>query len=131
MSNCIDHGKRGNAGGYAVKMINYKNQYLHRLALATHIGVAVTDLRGVVMHLCNNPRCINPEHLKLGTQAENVQQAHREGRKQTPKVTRKLTFDKVTTIRQLHSDGIRQSELAEQFNVSRPTISDIIHRRTW
>lgn len=54
-------------------------RYAHRVAFIAFTGQRLTK-QHVVMHLCNNPLCINPAHLKRGTQKANVQQCVREGR---------------------------------------------------
>ncbi len=55
-----------------------KRVLVHRLALALTGLIAGPD--EVVMHLCDNPPCCNPAHLRIGTQTENIQDAHKKGR---------------------------------------------------
>lgn len=56
----------------------------HRASVQVfHQGKRITP-KTVVMHLCNNTLCINPAHLKGGTQARNVQQCVKDGRHKTP-----------------------------------------------
>ena len=53
----------------------------HRVALASSMGVDVDHLRGqVVMHSCDTPPCVNPNHLSVGTQLENVRDMHEKDR---------------------------------------------------
>lgn len=59
------------------------NVSVHRKAVEVFSGRRVTP-KMVVMHLCNNTLCVNPEHLKGGTQKKNVQQCVKEGRHKTP-----------------------------------------------
>lgn len=57
--------------------------YLAHRLMAFAAGVITWDqlhAGNVVMHICDNPACINPEHLKLGTQTENIADRSRKGR---------------------------------------------------
>lgn len=80
-SDCIDHGygSDGYANVYSKK--HKRNFGLHRLVLAEKLGVDVVDMKGVALHTCDNKRCINPEHLELGTQRQNVNDAIERGLK--------------------------------------------------
>lgn len=55
----------------------------YRIAVREFTDRRVTP-KMVILHLCNNPNCVNPEHLLGGTQKKNVQQCVREGRHFTP-----------------------------------------------
>lgn len=64
--------------GYGRLNVKGTVYYAHRVAL--HIkGIAIPDGMNA-LHRCNNPSCVNPDHLYVGTQAENMQQCSREGR---------------------------------------------------
>lgn len=86
MSACVDHGRAVSLApeGYAMVSHPSKKQrcvMLHRLVYSQHSGVslaAMADL--VVRHICDNPRCINPEHLLLGTKADNNRDRAERGR---------------------------------------------------
>lgn len=90
----------------------------------------------VVMHKCDNPSCVNPNHLRLGTQAENVYDMLDKGRgghiyksgAEHPKS--KLDEDAVRFIRS-NLSSMTINDLAEKFSVSRNCISSIKHRATW
>lgn len=68
---CVDHGQRGDNDGYGstVRHIAGKRRYMrmHRAVFLDSNGY----LPPVVRHTCDNPRCINPEHLIPGTIADN------------------------------------------------------------
>jgi len=94
----------------------------------------------IVRHLCNNQRCVNPEHLGIGTQKENVRDTIEAGRFNKPKGSKhpnaKLTEDDVREIRELFKEAhLSKSEFCEYqacfYNISPGTISDIINRKTW
>lgn len=72
-TNCVDHGQKDGKRGYGRVYRDGASHGAHRVALADHLGVTIADLKGqVVRHTCDNPRCINPDHLRLGTQADNM-----------------------------------------------------------
>ena len=78
MSECVDHGRTGTyANVYSAK--HGKSIGLHRLVLADKLGVDVLELDGVVMHSCDNKRCVNPMHLSLATQLQNGTDAYKRG----------------------------------------------------
>lgn len=87
-----------------------------------------------VCHRCDNPPCVNPGHLFLGTQADNMSDMWRKGRGASPFHARplaKLTEEDVREIRRVVRSGVPQSEMAAKYGVSRPTISNLIARKTW
>jgi len=89
----------------------------------------------VVMHLCDNPPCVNVEHLRLGTQGENMADARAKGRAKPPPPqpgeahpAAKLTEDLVREIRSSTEMG---TVLAVRYGVSRSQISAIRKHKTW
>ena len=74
---CLE-GSRPLTKGYPVVSFLGRNERAGRVVLyATH-GMPLPDEE--MLHRCNNPACIRPEHLRWGTRAENAQQRSREGR---------------------------------------------------
>jgi HNH endonuclease len=92
-----------------------------------------------VLHKCDNPPCVNPAHLFLGTQLDNMRDAARKGRTARGGRARgerigasKLTEAKVTEIRRRYRAGEEtQAELGRVFGVHQASISDIVRGETW
>lgn len=87
----------------------------------------------VVRHTCDNPACVNPYHLLLGTAAQNV--ADRVARKRSAKGSRngraKLTAEQVEQIRYRRSTGELMTALAAEFGVNKSTIRLIVIGKNW
>jgi len=83
-----------------------------------------------VLHRCDNPGCVNPAHLFLGTHKDNSRDAAKKGRlpRGENHCDSKLTISQVLKIR---ASDKRQTALARQYNVSRRNIGLIKNRETW
>lgn len=77
-SDCIEWQNRVK-GVYGQFGYNYKKYYAHRVAWEIHNNAEIPKGK-VVMHTCDNPSCVNPDHLRLGTQADNVKDMIDKGR---------------------------------------------------
>lgn len=88
-----------------------------------------------VCHRCDNRACVNPAHLFLGTQTENIADAKAKGRLNPARGERagkaKLTEDKVRAMRKLREDGATFSSLAKQFGISLPSTIHVCRRQHW
>lgn len=90
----------------------------------------------VVMHLCDNRKCVNPDHLELGTQGENLKDMHDKGR-HNPKLPvgeehhfTTLSQDEAIEILRRAAPG-NYRKLAKEYGVSRVTIRNIALGKTW
>jgi HNH endonuclease len=77
-SGCIEFRGRLNACGYGVLRINGRSTLAHRAAHELHVGPIPDGLQ--VLHTCDNPACINPDHLWLGTHTDNMRDMASKGR---------------------------------------------------
>lgn len=86
-----------------------------------------------VCHTCDNPRCVNPAHLFLGTQADNMADMARKGRNQRGADHHQaiLTESDVRSIRTRHAAGEKQNALAREYGLSKAAINLIVLRRNW
>lgn len=118
--------------GYGKFRFQGKRWFAHRLAYALYVGHIPETL--FVLHRCDNPSCVNPNHLFLGTQKENIQDAAKKGRlserRGEKNTNARLTEEQVLAIRALKGK-ISQREIAALFGVARSTIDDIHSGRTW
>ena len=90
----------------------------------------------VVRHTCDNPACCNPNHLVVGTQADNVQDCIDRGRfpdrAGEANGRAKLTSQLVSDIRKIYSSGMwSYGLLAQLFDINRSTIAHVIKRTSW
>lgn len=136
---CIEHNKTGIRAGYAQISWQGKKQYMHRLAYCFARGITPTVLGdSVVRHTCDNPRCINPSHLILGTQQDNVQDRKDRGRCARLRGVKNgmtvLTPNDVLYIRKHYKPRCKVNgakHLAKRFNVDRTTVGKVANSTLW
>jgi hypothetical protein len=78
MDNCIEWDKSRSPKGYGRVKYKGKMRYAHRVAWIKRYGYVPEGMH--VLHRCDNPPCINIEHLFLGTQADNMKDMAGKGR---------------------------------------------------
>ena len=129
--------------GYGQIWRNGKKVKAHRLSWEMHNGIIPEGI--FVLHKCDNPSCVNPEHLFLGNQKDNMQDCskkkrncmqvypgafgHRKGEKHRGA---KLSNSDVQEIVILFgSNKYTKAELARMFKVHRTTVSKIFEGKNW
>lgn len=91
----------------------------------------------VVRHTCDTPNCVNPQHLKLGTHADNMKDMDDRGRRVSNPVrgeahhNAKLTRDLVLRAREMHRRGAKVVDLARMFGVAPTTMAAALEGKTW
>ena len=108
-----------------------KQVYAHRLAWLIHRG-PIPDGKEVC-HDCDTPRCVNPDHLFVGTRRDNQQDMKAKGRHLYGErnAMAKLTNKKVREIRRLNGARLSQRQIAKIFGVSPMTIGRVIRGERW
>lgn len=127
---CTIWTKSKSEKGYGRVWYNGKLWLAHRLAYLKTFGMF--DLTLCVLHKCDNPSCVNPDHLFLGTNNDNVQDRTRKNRSAHHwgelSGMKKLTLEQVTQIRSL--SGTCRG-IGKQFGISKAQVSKIKNNICW
>lgn len=108
-----------------------KQIYAHRLSYMIHKGEIAEGME--VCHTCDNPGCVNPLHLFLGTSKDNAQDMKSKDRhlKGAKNKKAKLDDDKVREIHKLSKQGVSQGNIARTFEVAQSTVWKILKGERW
>ena len=105
----------------------------HRISWVLHKGPIPPEMN--VLHRCDTPRCVNPEHLFLGDDTDNVRDCVAKGRHATKRgesnPTAKLTTAAVTELRSRWKRHGSMTAWAKEFGVSRRAIQFALEGATW
>lgn len=122
-------GMRGTAGlRYGIVRRPHdgiKDEVAHRTSWRMHFGEIPDGM--FVCHHCDNPLCVRPDHLFLGTQTDNMTDMARKERS----AAAKLTADDVREIRRRFANGESQSSIAADYPISRRSIGKVTQRIHW
>lgn len=134
--------------GYGQFSIKRKQRLSHRVAWELTHGPIPDGI--MVCHSCDNPRCVNPDHLFLGTHSANMIDRAAKGRANLPRGQKhglslhperrvrgehvpgaKLNDEKVRDIRHLAAEGMTHQAIANRFGVTQSVVSRIVKRLGW
>lgn len=125
-----------NSMGYGRYTLNGERTVAHRLAYKLTTGKNIDGK--CVCHKCDVPACINPEHLFIGTQADNLADMRKKNRHVNPPLRRgedhhegKLVETEILIIRKRRLTGEKLVDIASDYHVTPALISHIATRRKW
>jgi hypothetical protein len=136
-------GAHGEFGHGHLSICRNGEQWLvqaHRVSYWLNVGDIPFGLW--VCHHCDNPWCVNPRHLFIGTRSDNMRDCARKGRtaaQARPECMPRgeshgmveLTEKQVRDIRAAYASGATQVQLARRYKVGQPHISSIVLRKVW
>lgn len=129
-SNLQEHFRYGNF------RVGKMTKYAHRVSWELHNGSIPEGM--CILHKCDNPLCVNPKHLFLGTHADNMKDMSTKGRGGVQDQVgeknhyAKLTWETVREIRRRYATGEEfQKDIAKDYNIERSLISMIVNYKVW
>ena len=125
-----------NSTGYGTFFLSLKNIPAHRASWIIHNGDIPKNME--VCHHCDNPICVNPGHLFIGTHGDNMRDMQKKGRRKPSRMVGAinpmsvLSKEDVENIRDIYSlGGLTQKQIGAYFGVKQTTISAIVNRVNW
>lgn len=126
--------------GYGMFRVGGRMQVSHRVSWTIHNG-AIPDGMSV-LHRCDNAPCVNPRHLFVGTQKDNMRDCAKKGRtwpQRNPGLVKrgeghgaaKLSAADVRKTRKTYGSGQSQAKFGELFGITQTAISSIVRRKSW
>ena len=113
-----------NNSGYGTNWFEGKAECAHRTSWIIHNGRIPKG--NYVLHKCDVRHCVNPDHLFLGTQKENLLDMARKGRS-----TSRFSETEVRAMKEMRLAGMTLKTIGEAFGVRRQTIHEIVKGHTW
>lgn len=132
-SGCHEWQRSKKPGGYGQLRLGGKTLYAHRVAWEIANGDIPNGLH--VCHTCDNPKCVNPDHLFLGTHADNMRDKKMKGRavafngESHPRS--RLTENVVREIRRMRTNGLTLRAIASEFGVSHVQVFKVCGGKQW
>jgi len=119
-------------GIYTRGMLGKRRIYAHRYAYEMTFGPIPDGM--LCMHKCDNPACVNPNHLTIGTSLDNLHDMATKGRasRGEKRWCAKLTEDAVREIRARYAAGnVSFCKLANEYGASPSAVQLAVHHKTW
>lgn len=120
-------------GGYGFFWLNGTNVYAHRASWEFHCEPIPVDM--CVLHRCDNRRCINPEHLFVGTYQDNMDDMKAKNRQANTRgelnAYASINESTARKIKELLTQGERKVHIAHKLNVSYHTVKNIAYGKAW
>lgn len=122
-----------NEHGYGTLAINRKTFFAHRISFQEFVSEIPKNR--CLLHKCDTPLCVNPDHLRIGTRSENAKEMYEKKRNRCQRGEQrycaKLKEVDVKKIKVMLSQGLKQQEIADLFGVHNCSISNIKTGVTW
>lgn len=117
--------------GYGQFSLGKKKHLAHRFSFFLFTGVDPGAFK--VCHSCDNPACVNPHHLWLGTTKQNAEDCNRKGRRPAKEThwNAKLKTGDIIAIKRLREMGATQREIAALFGIQQMQVSRIVRGLRW
>lgn len=113
-------------GKYGGVYVDGVRLYVHRYVYSVHNGVTLTSQEHV-LHRCDRHRCVEPDHLFLGSHQDNMADMGRKGRSKSP-----YTVETVLRVREMWSTKkYSQTEIGRRLGIPQTTVSGICRRSRW
>ncbi|CAK0777783.1 HNHc domain-containing protein [Gammaproteobacteria bacterium] len=114
-----------NSAGYGTFYSRQGNIYAHRVSFELHKGIVPRAM--LVCHSCDNKKCVNPEHLFVGTYQDNLKDSIKKDR-----WIRSFTEEQAAEIRRRYqAGGVTQTSIAKEKGVSISTINLIVNNKSY
>lgn len=130
---CWEWTAARDAKGYGHVSVGGIVERAHRVA--HRMFVAPTD-SFLVCHHCDNPPCVNPTHLFLGSDSDNMTDAQSKGRLRQPRLSgerhpqARLTDEEIAEVRRLRAEGVAATDVARRFGMSRSYVDQVARGST-
>lgn len=120
----------GKVGGYGRGKYRGRRYLAHRLSWIAHFGEIPEGME--VCHRCDNPACVNPAHLFLGSHADNMSDASAKGRMRAPR-GEACAASKITdaVAKEILSSEESGAAIARRLGISKNVVSRVRRRQTW
>lgn len=136
-SGCWEWTATKNNKGYGMFTVSsYAGKQLaHRLSYRDAHGPIPKG--GLILHSCDNPACVNPEHLRIGTHKENVADMDERNRRVTntpfgeANCNALLTAYQVIQMRRDYIAGVPKAQIAEANGITKASLDDVISGNSW
>lgn len=106
--------------------------YVHRVSYELEVGVIPAG--AYICHRCDNPPCVRPDHLFVGTQLDNMRDAASKGRAKGAEGlanwNARLDHEQVKRIRALDAAGLARKDIASQFDITPQHVGQIVRRQS-
>jgi len=131
VGDCIETNLAKDRNGYAYMSVNGLRSYVARYITTNKEGLIYEDQRWQTRHTCDNPSCVNPNHLVPGTAAENAEDKRVRGRstRGEKSASAKLTVFDVLSIRTFYK--VPTSQFADWFGASQRAVQLARNGSTW